>query len=595
MLSRWILILGIVGISLLGLGMFLNSQWERVDRDALDRSVSRTGRLLSAKLEKDDSHVTEQMAEMLAGSRLSASYHDAAGRVLALYPVPGQAERAHEEKALEASIKPFLIHPTGPPMGKPADRGGEVMLLRSVSWSGDRPRTWLRVAADLAPIKAVHTRNWRAVWGTILGAWSLIALIGANQERTWRKSIADLSRALNSLEQGKPSRPVGPEVVGPIHPLALVFDSVFPRLEDRISQLQRDSQQLRAVLSGMAEGVMAVDSRRRLLFANPSAYRMFGLDGASVGRLAPELIRSPQFQQVVEATLAGPDPYRGEISMASQEELPRVQARVLAVQGTPLPGTPPSAAVLVFHDVTDLRRLERMRQDFVANASHELKTPLASIKAYTETLLDWGLKDDSVNVRFLKQIDEQSDRLNQLVLDLLSLARLESNPEAFHHEPLEIFNVVKDCVDGLRGRAEAKALRFGVDEPPLGSESVVVNADEEAIRQILDNLIDNAIKYTPEGGSVRVACRLAEDREGVVLEVMDSGIGIPRDDLPRIFERFYRVDKARSRELGGTGLGLSIVKHLVQSLSGEITVSSRLGSGSRFTVRLPRHHEFAAT
>jgi two-component system phosphate regulon sensor histidine kinase PhoR len=244
--------------------------------------------------------------------------------------------------------------------------------------------------------------------------------------------------------------------------------------------------------------------------------------------------------------------------------------------------------VLVFHDVTDLRRLERMRQDFVANVSHELKTPLASIKAYTETLLDWALHDENVNVKFLHRIEEQADRLNQLILDLLSLARLESGLESFEHRPLALSPLVSACVEAHRDRAEAKSQSLGLDLGPLDDATLVL-ADDEAVRQILDNLISNAIKYTPEKGSVTVRCASADGDGYVEIEVADTGIGIPRDDLPRVFERFYRVDKARSRQLGGTGLGLSIVKHLVQSLGGQVTVDSRVGVGTRFTVQIPRY------
>ena len=205
------------------------------------------------------------------------------------------------------------------------------------------------------------------------------------------------------------------------------------------------------VLGGMAEGVIAIDSRRRLLFANKSADHLFGLGPQAVGRLVPELIRSPQIQEAVDATLGGPDSYRGEILLPGREVLPRSLPRVLAVHGSLLPGSSPSGAVLVFHDVTELRRLERMRQDFVANVSHELKTPLASIKAYTETLLDWALHDEEVNVRFLNRIEEQADRLNQLILDLLSLARLESGHEVFHHGPLAVSAVVESCIETHRG------------------------------------------------------------------------------------------------------------------------------------------------
>jgi two-component system phosphate regulon sensor histidine kinase PhoR len=415
--------------------------------------------------------------------------------------------------------------------------------------------------------------------------------VAAIVARRRARALDELAKGVTALGEGRPYWPIRAKVGGRVGRLARALDAVAPQIETRMARLEQDRQQLRAVLSGMAEGVIAIDARRRLLFANASADELFGLDGTAVGRLVPELIRSPQVQGAVEATLASHEPYMGEIVLTSREVSLRVQARVLAVHGTPLPGSPPPGAVLVFHDVTELRRLERMRQDFVANVSHELKTPLASIKAYTETLLDWALNDEKVNARFLKRIEEQADRLNQLILDLLSLARLESGQEIFEHKPLALAPVVGSCVESQRGRAESRNLALNLDLGPL-DESTLIMADEEAIRQILDNLIDNAIKYTPEGGSVGVTCRFEGD--AVALEVADTGIGIPRDDLPRVFERFYRVDKARSRELGGTGLGLSIVKHLVQSIGGQIAVNSRVDVGTRFTVQLPRHQVPAA-
>ncbi len=429
---------------------------------------------------------------------------------------------------------------------------------------------------------------------TVGWTWVIsVAVVAVSVAATWagwallrcRAVARELERALVSLGEGRPVRPTRTRVAGPVGALARTFDSVIPRVEGRIERLERDVEQLRVVLGGMAEGVIAIDSRRRLLFANKSADRLFGLGTLAVGRLVPELIRSPQIQEAVDATLSGPDPYRGEIPLLGREVMPRSPPRVLAVHGSLLPGSSPSGAVLVFHDVTELRRLERMRQDFVANVSHELKTPLASIKAYTETLLDWALHDEDVNVRFLHRIEEQADRLNQLILDLLSLARLESGHEVFHHGPLAVSAVVEACFETHKGRAESKGLLLSLDLGPVDEATLIV-ADEEAVHQVLDNLVDNAIKYTPEGGWVRVSCLLSDD--SVELAVADSGIGIPRDDLPRIFERFYRVDKARSREMGGTGLGLSIVKHVIQSIGGEIAVDSRLGEGTRFDVRFPR-------
>jgi two-component system phosphate regulon sensor histidine kinase PhoR len=403
----------------------------------------------------------------------------------------------------------------------------------------------------------------------------------------WARALAEVTRGLEALGAGAKVRPIRIAEHGPVGGLVKTFNASAARCQTQISLLDQERRQLQVVLEAMAEAVIAVDPRCRLLFANDSANQLFGLDASSVGRLVPELIRSPQVQEAVEATLrlASPDAFETELALAGRDPTARANHRLLSLRGTPLPGPPAEGAVFVFHDVTELRRLERMRQDFVANASHELKTPLASIKAYTETLLDWALQDESVNSRFLERIDEQVERLNQLILDLLSLARIESGWEAFDHGPLCLIPTLDSCVTAHRGRAATKNLNLTFDPAGLGPETLVL-ADEEAVRQIIDNLIDNAIKYTPENGSVSVSCLC--DHDVVCVEVADTGIGIPRDDLPRIFERFYRVDKARSRELGGTGLGLSIVKHLMQSIGGQIDVTSRVGAGSKFTVALPR-------
>ncbi|WP_152049974.1 sensor histidine kinase [Tautonia marina] len=422
-----------------------------------------------------------------------------------------------------------------------------------------------------------------AVMGLIVlvGLLALVLLIWMRN----RKALEQMTLAIEALGEGQPMRRVQAQMAGASEQLADRINRAGVDLSSRIAQLKDDRRKLDAVLSAMNEGVLAVDARQRLLFANPTAQRMFQIAGNSDGRLVAELVRSPLIQMAVETTLAGRSAYRAELTLAGRNPLASDQERIIAVHGTPLPGSPPSGAVFVLHDVTDLRRLERMRQDFVANASHELKTPLAAIKVNTETLLDWGLHDDSVNVTLLNQINEQVDRLDNLVQDMLRLARLESGQEPFQFELMALGPVVRESIESHEARARARNQTLVAEVDDL-DDSVRVRAAEEAVRQILDNLIDNAIKYTPEGGSIRVSTWANDQR--VTISVTDSGSGIPRDDIPRIFERFYRVDKARSRSQGGTGLGLAIVKHLIQSLDGEISVESIVGTGSTFTVRLPR-------
>jgi two-component system phosphate regulon sensor histidine kinase PhoR len=224
-----------------------------------------------------------------------------------------------------------------------------------------------------------------------------------------------------------------------------------------------------------------------------------------------------------------------------------------------------------------------MRQEFVANVSHELKTPLSVIQASVETLLDGAADDPRHRTAFLERIADQAERLHALILDLLSLARIESGEEAFEWQAVPLAPAVTDCLERHRARADARGQHLAAVAPP---HDVAAWVDEESLGQILDNLVDNAVKYGHEGSTIRVLW--AADDGQVCLQVEDNGPGIPATDLPRIFERFYRVDKARSREMGGTGLGLSIVKHLVQAMKGRVQATSCLGQGTTFTVRLPR-------
>jgi two-component system phosphate regulon sensor histidine kinase PhoR len=352
----------------------------------------------------------------------------------------------------------------------------------------------------------------------------------------------------------------------------------------------------------MIEGVIAVDPRQRIVLANEAAGRLFGFGPAEVeGRTLLEVVRNHALHASVTAGLATGEPQRLETNRAGAQQL-HVDIHV-----QPLPGEPCPGVVLVIHDTTELRRLESIRRDFVANVSHELKTPLSSIKAYTETLRDGPEIDAETNQKFLGRIEEQADRLHHLIMDMLMLARIESDHQAFEITSVDVPEAVRACLEAQRPAAEAKRITLAVDTNGHHAGTPArVRADREGLREILDNLVDNAIKYTPEGGKVTVAWR-SEERGAseepspkplppsafppppstLLLSVTDTGIGIKPADQERVFERFYRVDKARSREMGGTGLGLSIVKHLAQSFGGRVWVESTPGQGSTFTIELP--------
>ena len=340
---------------------------------------------------------------------------------------------------------------------------------------------------------------------------------------------------------------------------------------------RQNNERLATVLGGMVEGGVAVDEQQRILFANGAARSLLEfVTPDTEGRPLLEAVRTRTIHKAVQNAFASHKP------IAVEFELTGSTRRVVAVHAARLPGVPCPGVVLVMHDVTELRRLENLRQEFVANVSHELKTPLTSIKAYAETLLDGAIHDAQNNVAFVRRIQDQADRLYQLILDLLSLARIESGQGAFEIASVDVAEAVDLCVSHHAATAATGQIELLTVPPP---QPLRVQADEEGLGQILDNLLSNAVKYTPAGGRVTIRWHAAAPMGQI--EVEDTGIGIPAEAQARIFERFYRVDKARSRELGGTGLGLSIVKHLVQQFGGSIGVTSHEGSGTTFTVRLP--------
>jgi two-component system phosphate regulon sensor histidine kinase PhoR len=442
------------------------------------------------------------------------------------------------------------------------DTEGEVRYIRLAL-----PLDWIQ--RHLAGLQFLI---WTAVGLTALAGVGLAFWLARGQVRP----LTELARVARQIAAGDYSRKVYPIGRDEVAALGDAFNHMSEQLASQFAKLEEERQQLHAILSGMVEGVVALDSGQRILFANERAGRLLEFQNQEpVGKKLWQVVRQRALQDLVQRALTSSGLTQDELTWSDGSN------KSLTVHAARLPGDPPRGAVLVLHDTSDLRRLERLRQDFVANVSHELKTPLAVIKACVETLLDGAVDDVEHRGSFLEKISDQSDRLHALILDLLSLARIESGAEVFQMEELAVSPLVRACLERHQARAQTRRQVLQAS----GLEEAQVCADGEAVSQILDNLVDNAVKYTPEGGDITVSWR--RDDGQVVLEVADNGIGIPEQDLQRIFERFYRVDKARSRELGGTGLGLSIVKHLAQAMHGSVTASSELGKGTTFTVRLP--------
>ena len=445
---------------------------------------------------------------------------------------------------------------------------------------GGRTRAIIRINGDTTVADAgLAAAQRRLVTGALAGA-AVAMLAGWLLARRAAGPFEDLASAVSRLAAGAIAVPLPASDVAEVSALAGAIETLRGQLVERSLTIGRQGTQQEAVLGSMIEGVLAVDASQRIVSINRAAADLLGLDPATVlGRPIQEVVRNADLRQFALQAIDCRETVEDDLVLRAARD------RTLRVRGTPL--NDPSGeggAVIVLNDITDIRHLENVRRDFVANVSHELKTPVASIKGFVETLLEGRVDDPADRRRFLEIIGRQSDRLGTIIDDLLALSRIEQ-AEGMGDLPLEhvpVADVLAAVVAECGPRADERSITIEVDSPPrLGAE---VNAP--LLEQALINLVDNALKYSEPGGRVVVA--VAPTVDGMLEWIVrDQGSGIGAEHLPRLFERFYRVDKGRSRRLGGTGLGLSIVKHIVQAHGGTVAVESTPGVGSTFRVLLP--------
>ena len=352
---------------------------------------------------------------------------------------------------------------------------------------------------------------------------------------------------------------------------------VAGELHTLVENLRFESARREAILGGMTEGVLAVDHELRIIFCNRAFLRAVGFRGEKYERLSLlEMVRHPELHDVVLATLVVGKPAMLRFQLSADTP------RTFEVQTTPLAMPTGRGAIALFHDITDLERLEQVRKDFVANVSHELRTPLAGIIGYADTLLEGALEDTSNRRRFVEIIRTNAIRLGNIASDLLVLSELENGVETGEAELVSVRAVLDGALLTVENEAKNREVRLARGQV----DDVYVSGSRLRLEQALLNLLANAIKFNGPGGAVTVSAALGPGHR-VAITVADTGAGIPSEDLPRIFERFYRVDKARSRQVGGTGLGLSIVKHVVERMNGTVTVESQLGRGTAFVITVP--------
>lgn len=438
-------------------------------------------------------------------------------------------------------------------------------------------RTSLPVTAIGEALEGVHRRL--ALAGLAVGI--LAALISLWLSRRVSRPLAAMRQGAERFARGELDTRLAVPDTEELAALAEALNQMAAQVGERLSRISQQRNEQEAILSSMAEGVLAVDAAERLISINRAARGMLGVElAAPEGRSIQEAVRNAALQDFVAHALREAGPIEGEVALSAPVEtiLQAVGAALRDAVGRQI------GAVIVLNDITRLRRLEAVRRDFVANVSHELKTPITSIKGFVETLLDGAMKNPADAERFLRIIAKQADRLNAIIEDLLLLSRLEqaNGQPAITLENTRLKPVLEAAIQVCCIQAEEK----GIDVQLLCPDGLTARVNPPLIEQAVVNLVDNAIKYSEAGQPVEV--RVEQTPAETHILVADRGCGIEKQHIPRVFERFYRVDKARSRKLGGTGLGLAIVNHIAQAHRGRVEVASAPGHGSTFTLRIPR-------
>ncbi len=435
----------------------------------------------------------------------------------------------------------------------------------------------LRLALPLSQMGRLSKYIWGVILSSNLTGLIISFIMSTIFSRRITKPIEEVAQAAKGIAQGNYDMKIPVTATGEIKVLAESFNHMAENLYKTISELKEGKDKTEAVLGSMTESLVAVDDKCRIIMVNSAAEKLFKIKREKVlGRHLLEMLRNRELYDLVKDVVKNKKYMSQELKIITSEE------KIFYINIVPISGEKSSGAVAILRDITDLRKLEKVRTEFVANVSHELKTPLTSIAGFVETLLDGAYKSQDHCLYFLNIIKLETDRMTRLINELLYFSRIEAGI-SFKKTHVDLIEVVMKALSVLQTAIKEKRHKVNLDLPDTIKP---ILSDEDSLLQIVINLLDNAIKYTPDEGKIHIA--LAETHDEVIITIADNGVGIAENELDRIFERFYRVDRARGGKIRGTGLGLAMVKHLVKGLGGKITVDSELGKGTTFRIFIPK-------
>jgi two-component system phosphate regulon sensor histidine kinase PhoR len=547
-------------------------------QQSLSRQADLIWALARPKIDAGDTGTVEQLLRGLNDTlRCRVTIIEGDGLVLA----DSQAGSSPRENLLNRpEIGQAMVAGEGSSLRSSDSLDGEMLYVARRENASDGKILFVRCAVLLADLDSELLVVYWTIGAISLAAMCVAAALCYYLASLQTEPVREVAAFANALSRGELNRRFHPSGGGEIKTLTTSLNTMAESLSRLIAQSTNDRAELSAILASMSEGVIAADRSQRILLANEKAAELLGFDAAgAVGKPLWEVLRIEPILRAATQTLAGEETRAFPVSPTMGRHLE------ITVRPYPLTGSP-TGIVIVAHDTTRSVRYQELRKEFVANVSHELRTPLTVIKGFTETLQDGALRDPEKGMKFLATISKHVDQLTNLVNDLLELSRLEGSPELPRPVSIDVGLLARRVTDLLLPAAQKKNQTLRLE---TRSNMPRVLGNPDYIDRAIANLVDNAIKYTHEGGTISVTA--GQRNEDVFVEVADNGLGIPADDIPRIFERFYRVDRSRSREMGGTGLGLSIVKHVAQVHGGSIDVSSTPGAGSKFRLYFPIPHE----